>query len=198
LACATEHVGGRSMIKIMGRQIKIGLLWKMALVALIIAAVYDVFFTYYVLPEFQSMTVHDQEAKAEQRTRVVLGMLDSYYAMETSGAVTREEAQAHALSAVSGLAYSEEDGEMAIWVTDYQPVLLADRSQPSLVNTYVGNVTDDNGGLIFGEAVNIARSEGEGFFTMYQGGKMETYTASFQPWGWAAGTSFSYRQALSS
>ncbi len=186
------------MIKIMGRQIKIRLLWKMALVALAIAAIYDIFFTYYVLPEFRSMIVHDQEAKAEQRTGVVLGMLDSYYAMETSGMTTREEAQARALSAVNGLAYSEEDGEMAIWVSDYQPVLLADRSRPSLVNTYVGNVTDDNGDLIFGEAINIARSEGEGFFTVYQSGKMETYAASFQPWGWAVGTSFSYRQALTS
>ena len=186
------------MIKIMGRQIKIGLLWKMAFVALAIAAIYDIFFTYYVLPEFRSMIIHDQEAKAEQRTGVVLGMLDSYYAMEASGMVTREEAQAYAITAVGGLNYSDEEGEMALWVTDYQPVLLADASQPSLTSTYVGDVVDDKGNHIFSEAVNIARSQGEGFFTVYQSGKMEAYAASFQPWGWAVGTSFSYRQALTS
>jgi len=186
------------MIKIMGRQIKIGLLWKMAFVALAIAAIYDIFFTYYVLPEFRSMIIHDQEAKAEQRTGVVLGMLDSYYAMETSGMVTREEAQAYAITAVGGLNYSDEEGEMALWVTDYQPVLLADASQPGLTSTYVGDVVDDKGNHIFSEAVDIARSQGEGFFTVYQSGKMEAYAASFQPWGWAVGTSFSYRQALTS
>ena len=186
------------MIKIMGRRIKIGLLWKMAFVALAIAAIYDIFFTYYVLPEFRSMIIHDQEAKAEQRTGVVLGMLDSYYAMEASGMVTREEAQAYAITAVGGLNYSDEEGEMALWVTDYQPVLLADASQPGLTSTYVGDVVDDKGNHIFSEAVDIARSQGEGFFTVYQNGKMEAYAASFQPWGWAVGTSFSYRQALTS
>jgi methyl-accepting chemotaxis protein len=185
-------------VKIMGRQIKIGLLWKMALVALIIAAIYDIFFTYYALPKFRSTIVEGQQAKVQQRAEVVIGMLDSYYALETSGVATRAEAQAYALSAVSGLAYSEQDGETPIWVSDYQPVLLADPSQPSLVNTYVGNVTDDKGNLIFGEAVNIARSSGEGFFTVYQSGKRETYAASFQPWSWTVGTSFSYKQALAS
>ncbi|MDM7999136.1 MAG: methyl-accepting chemotaxis protein [Dehalococcoidia bacterium] len=187
-------------MKIMGRQIKIGLLWKMACVALLIAAVYDIYFTYYALPEFQSMIIDDQRAKVEQRTRVVLGMLDSYHALEVSGMATREEAQARALDAVAHLAYSEEDGEMAIWVSDYQPILLADPSQPGLVNTDVGNVTDDKGNPIYLEAVNIARTDGEGFFTIFQSdtGKMGVYAASFQPWSWAVGTNFSYRQALRS
>ena len=190
------------MVRIMGRQVKIGLLWKMALVALTIAAIYDLYFTYYALPEFRSMIIHDQEAKAQQRAEVVVGMLNSYYALETSGVATRAEAQTYALNAVGGLAYSEQDGEMAFWVTDYQPVLLADPSQPALVSTDVGNITDEKGSLTFTEAVNIARSNGEGFFTVYQSvggsapGMMETYVTSFEPWGWAVGTSFSFRQAL--
>ena len=185
------------MVKIMGRQIKIGLLWKMALVALAIAAVYDIFFTYYLLPEFRSMIVYDQEAKAEQRTGVVLGLLDSYYALETSGAATRAEAQAYALSAVNNLAYSEDDGEMAFWVSDYQPVLLADPSQPALVNTDVGNITDEEGNLVFAEAIDIARSNREGFLTVHKDGeKMGAYVTSFEPWGWVVGTDISFRQAL--
>jgi len=184
------------MVRIMGRQIKIRLLWKMALVALIIAAIYDLYFVYYMLPKYQSMIVYDQETKAQERAGVALGMLNSYYALETSGVATRAEAQAYAINAVGGLGYNEEEGEMAIWVSDYQPVLLADPSQPNLVSTYVGNVSDEKGNLIFNEAIDIARSEGEGFFTVYQSGKMETYAASFQPWGWAVGTSFSFQQAL--
>lgn len=193
---------GRGMLKIMGRQIKIRLLWKMALVTLIIAAIYDLYFTYYALPAFESVIINGQEAKARQRAGVVVGMLDSYYALETAGVATRAEAQAYALSAVNGLGYSEEDGEKALWVTDYQPVLLADPSQPGLVNTYVGDVTDDRGSLIFSEAVNIARGQGDGFFMVYQSsgdsgaGRTETYVTSFEPWSWAVGTSFSFQQAL--
>jgi len=177
-------------------------LWKMALVALIIAAIYDLYFVYYMLPKYQSMIVYDQETKAQERAGVALGMLNSYYALETSGVATRAEAQAYAINAVGGLGYNEEEGEMAIWVSDYQPVLLADPSQPNLVNTYVGNVSDEKGNLVFSEAVDIATNEGEGLFTVYQssvgGGteKMGAYVASFAPWGWAVGTSFSFQQAL--
>jgi methyl-accepting chemotaxis protein len=190
-------------VRIMGKRIKIGLLWKMALVTLMIAAIYDLYLTYYTLPRFQSMIVHDQEAKAQQRAEVVLGMLNSYYALETSGVATRAEAQAYAINAVDNLAYSEADGEMAFWLSDYQPVLLADPSQSALVNTYVGNVSDEKGNLVFRDALNLTRSGGEGFFTVYQHGangsgmeKMEAYATSFQPWGWALGTNISFRQAL--
>jgi len=185
------------MVRIMGRQLKIGLLVKLALVTLMIAAIYDLYFTYYALPRFQTMIVDDQEEKAQQRAEVVVGMLNSYYALETSGVATRAEAQTYALDAVNSLAYSEEDGEMAFWVSDYQPVLLADPSQPALVNTYVGNVSDEKGTLIFRDAVNLTRSEGEGFFTVYQTGeKMGTYVTSFKPWDWAVGTDISFRHAL--
>jgi methyl-accepting chemotaxis protein len=190
-------------VRIMGRQLKIGLLVKLALVTLVIAAIYDLYLTYYTLPRFQSMIVHDQEAKAQQRAEVVLGMLNSYYALETSGVATRAEAQAYAINAVDNLAYSEADGEMAFWLSDYQPVLLADPSQSALVNTYVGNVSDEKGNLVFRDAVNLTRSGGEGFFTVYQHGangsgmeKMQAYATSFQPWGWALGTNISLRQAL--
>jgi len=185
------------MLKIMGRQIKIGLLWKMAFVALLVTIVYDMYFVYYALPRFQSMIIHDQETKAHERAEVVLGMLDSYYALEDSGSATRAEAQTCALSAVAGLAYSEDEGRMAFWVTDYQPVLLADPSQAALVNTYVGNISDENGNLTYTEAVGIARSQGEGFFSVRESGeKMGAYVTSFEPWGWAIGTRISFRQAL--
>jgi len=185
------------MLKIMGRQIKIGLLWKMAFVALLVTIVYDMYFVYYALPRFQSMIIHDQETKAQERAEVVLGMLDSYYALEDSGSATRAEAQTRALSAVAGLAYSEDEGRMAFWVTDYQPVLLADPSQAALVDTYVGNISDENGNLTYTEAVGIARSQGEGFFSVRESGeKMGAYVTSFEPWGWAIGTRISFRQAL--
>jgi len=185
------------MLKIMGRQIKIGLLWKMAFVALLVTIVYDMYFVYYALPRFQSMIIHDQETKAQERAEVVLGMLDSYYALEDSGSATRAEAQTRALSAVAGLAYSEDEGRMAFWVTDYQPVLLADPSEAALVNTYVGNISDENGNLTYTEAVGIAGSQGEGFFSVRESGeKMGAYVTSFEPWGWAIGTRISFRQAL--
>jgi methyl-accepting chemotaxis protein len=185
------------MVRIMGRQIKIRLLWKMALVALVIAVIYDLYFTYYMLPRFQSMIVQGQEAKAQQRAEVVVGMLDSYYALETSGAATRAEAQAYALSAVAALQYSEADGEMAFWVTDHQPVLLADASQPGLTDSYVGNITDERGNRVYSEAIDIAASKGEGFFTIYRpGGKTGAYVTAFEPWDWAIGTDVPYQQAL--
>ncbi len=191
------------MVKILGKRIKIGLLWKMAFVALLITGVYDMYFIYYALPRFQSMIVNDQQVKAQQRAEVVLGMLNSYYALETSGVATRSEAQSYAINAASGLVYSEEDGDMPFWVIDSQPVLLADPGQPDLVNRYVGDVRDEKGNLVFRDALDVAGSYGDGFFTVYQPGengqgveKMGAYVTSFEPWGWAIGTNISYDEAL--
>jgi methyl-accepting chemotaxis protein len=192
------------MVTIMGRQIKFGLLWKLALVSLLIVGVYDIYFLYYALPKFRSTVVAAEETRALSRVEVATGMLDSYYALETSGVATQAEAQAYAINAVGGLAYCPEEGELAIWVTDDQPVLLADASQPDLVNTNVGNVKDEKGTLLYRDAVDISRGGGAGLFTVYKPcwdgsgvvDKMGMYVTSFEPWGWVIGTDVAYPDAL--
>ena len=57
---------------------------------------------------------------------------------------------------MSNLQYGQ-DGEGAFWVTDYQPILLADPTAPQLVNSNVGYITDENGDSAFGKMVEIGR-----------------------------------------
>jgi len=192
------------MVRIMGREIRFGLMWKLALLAAVIIGVWSIYIVYFALPKFRSEMIAAEETRALSRVEVAMGMLDSYYALETSGVATQAEAQAYAINAVGGLAYCPDEGELAIWVTDYQPVLLADAGQPDLVNTNVGNVRDEKGTLLYRDAVDISRSEGEGLFTVYKPcwdgsgevDKMGMYVTSFEPWGWVIGTDVSYPDAL--
>ena len=192
------------MVRIMGKEIRFGLLWKLAAVAFLVIGAWFMYIISYALPQFRSAAVAAAADEGEGRTLVAIGMLNSYYALETSGVATRAEAQAYAINAVGGLEYSPEEGELAIWVTDYQPVLLADASQSDLVNTNVGNMKDLKGTLIYRDAVDISRSSGEGLFTVYkycwdgsgEVDKMGTYVISFEPWGWVVGTDVSYPDAL--
>jgi methyl-accepting chemotaxis protein len=122
-----------------------------------------------------------------------LGVLNSHYALEAEGILTTSEAQSRALAELNRLRYGE-DSEGTFWVSDYQPVLLADPTAPALVNTNVSYITGAEGESVFGRMVDICRNDGGGFYQFrwdYAGGEARnkvSYVAAFEPWGWVVGT----------
>jgi methyl-accepting chemotaxis protein len=185
------------------KKTKIPLLWKVALMALVISGVYDLYYVYYALPRFEVMAVDGQEAKGTERVEVATGMLESYYYLETSGAATRDQAQSLAIEALGAVQYDADQGEGPFWATDDAGVLLLDASRPELVNTYVGDLRDGEGNLVFRTAEALAGSGSEASYRVSQpreeGGGTEDATAcvaSFEHWGWAVGTGISFREAM--
>ena len=178
----------------MVKRMRIGLLFKMWLLCLAVTFLYDMYFVYYALPEFQSRTFDQKRDEVRAGTEVALGILNSYYSLEEEGILAAGEAQSRALAEMNDLRYGK-DGEGTFWVSDYQPVLLADPTVPALVNTNVGYVTGADGESVFGEMVDICRSDGGGFYDFQwryaEGGSSReklSYVAAFEPWGWVVGT----------
>ncbi len=188
------------MSRVGNKRTKIPLLWKVALLVFIISGAYDLYYVYYAMPRFEAITVRGQEARGAERVQVATGMLQSYYDLETSGYATRDQAQVLALEALGGVQYDEGNGEGPFWVTDAAGVLLADPSRPEMLNTDVGAVRDGGGNLVYRTAPALSDSE-----TMYrvrqangQGGTeaATTCVASFEPWGWAVGSTISFQEAM--
>ena len=176
----------------MAKQIKLGLVLKVFAVYVILSSLVSIYYVYYAMPKFQSLYIQDAREKNQEGVQVALGILNSYRSLEEEGILTTSEAQAHALSEINDLRYTQE-GEGTFWVTDYQPVLLADPVAPGLVNTNVGNITDENGQSVFGNMVNICRNEGGGFYDFKwnyanDGRYKLSYVGAFEPWGWVVGT----------
>lgn len=182
------------MPKIAGRRIRVGLALKLVLVADMALNIFLIYVIAFALPQMQRTALREKEAAIERQTEVGWGILQYNYRLETSGLVTRNEAQARALDELTSVAPgSGQEGEF--WVYDYQPVLLASASMPELVNSSVGDVRDANGQAVFADMVAISMNEGGGLYRYSwqaeDGSDAEatvSYVKAFQPWGWAVST----------
>ncbi|MBN2099308.1 MAG: cache domain-containing protein [Dehalococcoidia bacterium] len=176
----------------MVKRIRIGLLFKMWLLCLAVTFLYDIYFVYYALPGFQTRVFNYKREEVQCGADVALGVLNSHYALETAGILTTSEAQSRALAELNSLRYGE-DSEGTFWVSDYQPVLLADPAAPTLVNTNVSYIIGADGESVFGRMADICRNNGGGFYQFrweYNGDARNklSYVAAFEPWGWVVGT----------
>src|SRR5512136_259787 len=172
----------------MVKRIRIGLLFKMWLLCLAVTFLYDMYFVYYALPGFQTRVFNYKREEVQCGTEVALGVLNSHYALEAEGILTTSEAQSRALADLNSLRYGE-DSEGTFWVSDYQPVLLADPTASVLVNTNVSYITGAEGESVFGRMVDICRNDGGGFYQFRWESRYKlAYVAAFEPWGWVVGT----------
>ncbi len=181
------------MLKIGGKPIKFGLLFKLWVLALLVTTAYDLYFVYYAMPTYEDVIIGYYERETRAESQVAWGVLDKYYHLEEAGVLSRSDAQAQALAEVSQMRYGF-DGQKYFWVNDFGYTLLAEPSNPGLVNTNVSSVTDKDGRYIYQEMVDICRTEGEGFCRYHwaygdnQAATKRAYVRSFAPWGWIVGT----------
>lgn len=150
-----------------------------------------------VLLGWQLSARNDEALQARMdATRYVVevahGILESYYARESSGELTREQATAQALRDIGHLRYS---GEEYFWINDMGPTMLMHPTTPELVGRALGSFEDPNGLALFNVMVEVVRTHGEGFVN-YQwprpGGTVPvdkvSYVKGFAPWGWVVGS----------
>jgi methyl-accepting chemotaxis protein len=186
------------------KRLRLSVTWKLAIFVFVALTMLNVYACVIALPLMHSRLLHERETKAREEVQTAYGVLQYYYGLENAGLITRSDAQGSALAAINGLSYGEDDAGH-FWVTDYQPVMLADRYRPELVGTEVGGLTDTSGRPLFLDMVNICRSEGEGFYKYAWGGEYDpdqttsgmAYVKSFQPWEWALATGISRDDILS-
>ena len=177
------------------RRFRFTVTWKLSIILAVILTAFNIYNYVIAIPTIQSRLETEMRNSARSEVQTACGALEYYYGLETSGVATREQAQQQALTAVSGLTYGAE-GEGYFWVTDYQPVLLADASMPARIGTDVGSLTDAGGKSMFADMSRICQSDGEGFYSYVWGNgsaagatSRVAYVSTFEPWGWAVGTS---------
>ena len=135
------------------------------------------------------------QAKRQQTQHVVQtasGILTFYHGLETSGVMTREEAQKQALSAVRGLRYDHDD---YFWINDLTPVMIMHPANPKLDGQNLSAIRDPDGFAVFNEFVLLAKAKGAGIVN-YRWPKpgadapvaKTSYIQLFEPWGWIIGS----------
>ena len=183
------------------RRIRVLLLIKIFIVFSMVPATYAIYLAALGMPRMEAASWGQVETRAQEQSDVAWSSLQHYYGLELSGEMTRAEAQAAALAAVTDLKHGEAG---YFWVSDYQPVLLADPLRPDLVNTDVSTYRSPDGKAVFAEMAGICRDAGAGFYrheSLYggDGGRVEpmlSYARSFDPWGWVVGSGVYTNEAM--
>jgi methyl-accepting chemotaxis protein len=185
------------MAKYAPKILKAGFLPKLLLVCFITVVLHDTFWVIWTIDKFRAEYREAAQTRTMEEVEIAYSVITRWHDFESAGTLSRTEAQASALAELGQLQYPSEDGQGHFWVTDSQPVLLADAAKPDLVNTDVGSVPDSKGNLFYRDAVDIAVGQGGGYYTSHWQDDGEnadaqlSYVKSFPAWGWVVGTGVS-------
>jgi len=148
-----------------------------------------------ILPSFEQTLLERKREMIRELTNSAWSILASYERDEQNGLLTREEAQALAITRVEALRYGPE-GKDYFWIQDLQPRMIMHPYRPDLNGQDVSDFGDPRGVPIFVEFAKLVQREGEGYVDYVWQWKddperlepKESYVKGFAPWGWAVGT----------
>ena len=131
--------------------------------------------------------------RQEQTRRLVEAagsLASSYYDRALAGEMTEDEAQSHALRALSDMRY---DGVQYFWVNHINGEMLMHPTVPDLVGTSLLQLQDANGEFIFSDMIQIVEESGGGHYQYYWPPTGDfalkiSFIEGFEPWGWVIGS----------
>ena len=178
-------------------KLKVGITMKLAVIVFVSLTLLNLYACVFALPQMQNKFLQERKSKAREEVQTAHSAMQHYYGLEMTGTLTTTEAQAYTLQVINGLTYGE-DAPSYFWVTDYQPVLLADPAMQDRVGTELSDVRDAEGRPIYLDLVNICSTSSEGFYDYVwidpgadAAARRTAYVKAFEPWNWTVGTSVS-------
>ena len=148
-----------------------------------------------ILPEMQERLLEGKREVIRELVSSAWSSLDVYARQERDGELSRQEAQAKAMSHIRGLRYGDDQKDY-FWINDMQPRMIMHPYRSDLEGMEVSAFTDPAGKHIFVACVEIVKANGAGFVD-YQWQWMDdpsrivpkiSYVKGFEPWGWIVGT----------
>lgn len=148
-----------------------------------------------ILPMMRERLMEGKREVIRELVASVQSGLDVYARQERRGALSREAAQALAVTHIRELRYGPELKDY-FWINDLHPRMIMHPYRPDLEGQDVATFTDPAGKQLFVACVETVRRHGAGFVD-YQWQWMDdptrivpkiSYVMGFEPWGWIIGT----------
>lgn len=147
-----------------------------------------------ILPATEDALMQKKQDMIQSIVMSATSIIEKHSQMEQEGLVSKEEAQQTALSEMRALRYGSGNIDY-LWITDLQPSMVMHPYFPELEGTMLDDYADTEGKLLFVEAVEIAKNQGEGYID-YMWPKQDlqesqpklSYIRLFEPWGWIVGS----------
>ncbi len=134
----------------------------------------------------------DRENLVQNSVGLASGIVEAAYQMETSGKLTREQAQERAKSDMAVLRYGHDD---YFWINDLNANVIMHPIKPELNGKSAVDIKDPDGKPVFVMFADEVKKEKAGFVSYLwpKPGKSEpvekiSYVKGFEPWGWVVGS----------
>ncbi|MBV5299172.1 MAG: cache domain-containing protein [Rhodoferax sp.] len=136
-------------------------------------------------------SLKDRQQRVQQQVEAASGVLIWAHQLETSGKVSKEQAQEMAKAAIVQMRYDKKE---YFWINDMQGIMLM-HPKADLIGKGGDAIRDPNGFLILDEGVKVVRKDGSGFMSYFWPkpgkdlpvGKI-SYVLGFAPWAWVIGS----------
>ena len=118
--------------------------------------------------------------------------VNAYYAEQTAGRLTEDEAKARAIADIKAMRYGHND---YLWINDMVPHMIMHPIKPELNGKELSGLKDPAGSYFFIAMVDVVRKGGSGFVSYIwpkpgfdQPVRKVSFVKGFAPWGWIIGT----------
>lgn len=171
------------------------LVLRTVLPALLAIALFTGVVFVYILPAFDRVIMDQKRLMIRELTESAWNILARCQADEQAGTLTRDQAQAAAISQVRGLHYGQESKDY-FWIIDEHPRMIVHPYRPDLEGGDLREFADPHGKLLFVEMARVVREQGSGYVSYRWQWKDDSarivpklsYVKGFAPWGWIIGT----------
>ncbi|GAB1640603.1 methyl-accepting chemotaxis protein [Krasilnikovia sp. MM14-A1259] len=134
----------------------------------------------------------ERKLQTQHVVELAAGVVDGYIAKETSGELTREQAQKQAMAALRTLRY---DTSNYVWINDMTPRMVMHPVKPELNGQDLTGNADPTGKHLFVEMVDVVKAHGSGVvdYSWPKPGKKDpqpkvSYVKGVPAWGWIIGS----------
>lgn len=134
----------------------------------------------------------EKQLKTRHVVEVAYGVIDNYYQLSQSGAISEQEAKEASIRAVKSLRYEEND---YFWINDMKPVMIMHPFKPELDGKDLSDMKDPAGKKLFMEMVAVVQSRNAGLVSYLwpkpgfsNPVEKVSYVKGFKPWGWIIGS----------
>ena len=133
-----------------------------------------------------------RQDSTREHVEIAHGVLQWAYARETSGELSRADAQKLAIAAISKMRYS---GSEYFWINDMRAYIVMHPIKPELDGQDGSGIKDPTGQAVFKAFADEVAAHGQGFvhYLWPKPGKDQpveklSYVKGFEPWGWVLGS----------
>jgi len=148
-----------------------------------------------IVPRVEDGLMEQKRAMIRELVNSGHSDLADFHRLELDGLLTREEAQARAISHLRSLRYGDE-GKDYFWINDFAPRMVMHPYRSDLEGQDLRDYADPEGTRLFVEFVRVVESDGGGYVDYLWQWKDDStrvvpkvsYVTEFTPWGWIIGT----------